>query len=145
MGRRPFRGEKANRPVRKALRSQGCLWVTMNTCRKGCEGSLGERDTQRQRWIEGEPKRPEDPREQRPRPGLNLRVRRGARLATWDEAVEAPATSRRVCWESARAEEELETAHSITTLEESFEGRSPGALEAERGFQGLCELTPLKG
>jgi hypothetical protein len=28
-------------------------------------------------------------------------------------------------------------AHSIMSLEKSFEGKSPGALEAEKGFQGL--------
>ena len=43
-----------------------------------------ERETQGQRWFEGEPKRPKDPREQWPRPELNLQEHRGVRLGTWD-------------------------------------------------------------
>jgi len=54
-----------------------------------------EREAWEQRWTEGEPKRPEDPREQRPRPELILQVRRGVRLRSWDKAVGAPATSSR--------------------------------------------------
>jgi len=38
----------------------------------------------------------------------------------------------------------LETIHSIMWLEESFEGRSPRALEAERGPQGLYELKAVE-
>jgi hypothetical protein len=41
---------------------------------KGREGSLGKRETFQPRCSEGEPKRPKDPREQRPRPELNLQA-----------------------------------------------------------------------
>jgi hypothetical protein len=46
---------------------------------KGCKGSFRERHWEAS-LGEGEPKRQKIPREQRPRPELNLQVRRGARL-----------------------------------------------------------------
>jgi hypothetical protein len=52
----------------------------------------------------------------------------------------------RVSQEAQERSEEVETPFWITKKEQSFAGRSPGALDPERGVQGLGELEkPLRG
>jgi hypothetical protein len=86
----------------------------------------------------GEPERRESPGKQRPRPELTLRAAvRGVRLFLWEQAAGAPLPgSERVWQESAGAESQVRKGLSITGTEQSFEGRIPRALGAERGSQG---------
>jgi hypothetical protein len=110
------------------------LWVTTGAL-EGCEGSVRERhlnatlDGGRAQEVRN-PKGAKAPTRTKP-PGA-----RGVRLAAWDEAVGASAAGWEVCCGNARTEERKETFVSITQLEKSFEGRSPGALGAEIGFRG---------
>jgi hypothetical protein len=76
----------------------------------------------------------------RPRPDLNRwGSRRGHGFFGGTKPLELRSQAGQVWEQRARAEESEETHFSITEEEQSSEGRSPRAWEAERGFHGSRE------
>lgn len=83
------------------------------------------------------PERLEVPREQRlPTWSKNLGSERGRWLSGWDKAVEATIPGRDGLVGNRKSGEGKGNLSTIIREEQSFEGRSLGALRFERGPQG---------
>jgi len=135
-GRRPLRRERA-KPAKPNTPGVPARIHRKVGRRKGREGDFGERSSG-VGFVGGRSPRGQKAQEsRRPRPDLNRwGSRRGHGFFRGTKPLELRSQAGQVWEERARAESGRETYLRITGEEESFEGRSPRAWGAERGFHG---------
>jgi hypothetical protein len=136
MGRRPLRREKAKPPGWQTLRSHAVVFARTQPGKRR-EGRFEERHFGSMLGGGSCPRGQKAQESMSFRPGLNLRGRQGRRLTPWAQAAEASVSSSLSLIGKRQSGTFIGNNEWIMELEKSSEERSPRALGAERGCQGL--------